>query len=91
MKIEVASWVETVIEYFWTNKTRILSEEADEVWQFDYPDYGGLPKKISNQFTSAFVDIIQSELIWALQRHKNKKAFAKNLLDTISNGVLVVK
>lgn len=35
------------------------AEEYEEYGVFDYPDYGGMPKKLSNQLSSALVDRIQ--------------------------------
>lgn len=44
---------------------------------FDYPDYGGLPFRLSNKLTSEFVDYIQD--LW-YTKHKSYKAFEKEIL-----------
>jgi len=50
---EVALWL-------YENKNSLKEKlKAEEYWVFDYPDYGGMPKKLSNQLSSALVDRIQ--------------------------------
>jgi len=44
-------------EYLWQNRKDLNTE--DKV--FDYPDYGGLPKRCSGRLTSGTVDWIQEE------------------------------
>lgn len=52
---EVALWL-------YENRNSLKEKfEADDYWIFDYPDYGGMPKKLSNQLNSALVDRIQDK------------------------------
>jgi len=53
----------TLVTKLWENKAHILSHQA-EGWEpdFEYPDYGGLPKRIAYRLSSEAVDAIQTTL-----------------------------
>lgn len=55
-----------------------LDEESGEV-EFDYPTYGGLPKKIANKLDGDFVDAIQEA--WPPHVYDRKSQFKSNILD----------
>lgn len=51
--------LERALNWLATNDYVATAEDAeDEI--FDYPEYGGLPKRISNQLSGDEVDYIQS-------------------------------
>jgi hypothetical protein len=49
---------------------------------FDYPDYGGLPKRISNRLSSEAVDALQSILD---MKFLNKRDFAKTYKQSLKD------
>lgn len=58
----------------WLNKNKYIITK--EYYEFDYPDYGGLPKKISNRLTSEAVDYIQEwtyDWNWTNEKEELKK------------------
>lgn len=46
---------EEMIDILWKNRKQTFDKE----YIFDFPEYGGLPKKIANKLASDVVDIIQ--------------------------------
>lgn len=100
MKIKTAKWVAPMLAYFWKNKKTIL-ERAKELavefggyekyeLDFDYPDYGGLPKSISNKLSSDVVDLIQEQLIDWLVGSRTEKSFYQTALSALTRETLVV-
>lgn len=51
----------------------------DECIEFDFPDYGGLPKRLSNRLDGDFVDAIQ--YTWPPYDYKTKAQFRNDILD----------
>lgn len=58
--------------------------------EFDYPDYGGLPKRIVNKLSSDVVDKIQCS-IGTLSTLRSKKRFAEKLVPLVVEDFVVVK
>lgn len=54
--------------------TRKLYNKEGKDLQWDFPDYGGLPKRIINQLSSEAVDAMQSVIS---QKFVSKKDFAR--------------
>ena len=86
IKLIVIPWFELLIDALWKNKSQMMKNE-----NFDFPDYGGLPKNISNKLTSEHVDFLQEHLINLLSSHKTKKQFAKELAEKLTSGIVSVK
>ena len=63
-------------DYLWENR-KVLNKEGDEGWVFDYPDYGGLPKRCAMKLSSGTVDWIQEN---APFDGMTKKEFRKNFI-----------
>lgn len=87
MKIELVTWLQEMVDHFWSHKKEVL----DDAYVFDYPDYGGLPKRISNRLYGDLVDSLQYELEPCLLRSKTKKEFAVELIDVLGRGLIKVK
>ena len=69
---------DSVFDFLWSNK--YFYNRFDSVnLHFDFPDYLGLPKGISNRLSSEFVDAIQSSLSTILA--SEKAIFAKKYLE----------
>jgi len=44
-----------IVDALWANRERINDGEGD----FDYPDYGGIPRRLYDKLTPDFVDAVQ--------------------------------
>ena len=56
-------WFEYSVDYLWNNRKEITKQFE----YFDYPDYAGIKKSISNRLYGDSVDVIQKHWkIWAL-------------------------
>lgn len=87
MRIELVPWLQEMIDYFWEQRAQIVNED----FVFDYPDYGGLPKRISNKLYSDLVDVLQYEVKPCLANSKTKRQFAGELIDVLGRGLIKVK
>lgn len=87
MKLQFVPWLEEMIDHFWAQRNKIL----DEDFEIDYPDYGGLPRRISGKLSVDLVDAIQYELKQCLWNTHSKKEFAVQLMDVLSRGLIKVK
>lgn len=65
------------LEYLWSIRKDIRSNEN---FEFDYPDYGGCPKKISHKLYGDHVDVIQGHLHEYIFE-TSKKKFINSMLD----------
>jgi len=78
---ERVSWekmhADEVIDFLWKNRKKILDEKLYPDG-FEFPDYGGLPKKTSNKLSGDFVDAIQAAFYELRENDKTTKPqFAK--------------
>jgi hypothetical protein len=60
-------------------------------FNFDFPDYAGLPKIISNRLRPDHVDILQESLYRVYQNTNTKKEFAIAICDLLSLDIVQVK
>lgn len=60
--------------------TRKLYNKEGKDWQWDYPDYGGLPKSISHTLSSEAVDAMQDVI---QDSFKRKRDFARAYRDRL--------
>lgn len=74
-----------MIDYIWDNRKSIIKKYDC----FDYPDYCGLPKRISKNLSSDFVDYMQSDVlvsVWNRDEEelelwaKNKKQLVEKII-----------
>lgn len=86
IKLKIAPWLEPLIDALWKNKSQMIKDRS-----FDYPDYGGLPKNISDQLPPGVVDILQDSVISFLESYRTKKQFAKKLAEELTNEIVSVK
>lgn len=97
MNLQPVDWLEPLIEYLWKHRKELMANaEYDSNYgipyiDFDYPDYGGLPKKISNRLYSSHVDIIQEHLFNMLNISKTKRVFAKTMCYHLTMDMVKVK
>ncbi len=73
-----------MLEHFWNVRRKIISGEID----FEYSDYGGLPKRISNKLPSEMVDVIQEEIVNWIELSQTKKQFMKIAAEHLSRGLI---
>ena len=79
-----------MVDWLWKNRSHVIEKydwgkDFDKGFieiEFDYPDYCGLPKKISYNLTGDFVDIVQ-ECITEMIQSKTKLKMKKTLKDCI--------
>lgn len=57
---KVTKTLKKAVNWLNTNKKLVKSKQKD-CYEFDYPDYWGMPKSISYRLSSSEVDWIQSE------------------------------
>lgn len=77
------------VDYLWNNrkelKKKFYNKDEPKPWEyqvFDYPDYYGMPKRISNKLDGDFVDALQRNTYLLLKgEFKTKKEFIKELLE----------
>lgn len=81
-------WLEPLILHLFEN--RPISDEEISEYCFDYPDYGGLPKKIVKKLTSDQLDIIQ-EYCGHWFEIKNFNSFRKTVAHDLSHGTIIIK
>jgi hypothetical protein len=67
------------VSFLW-EKRELIKTKNDE-FDFDFPDYGGLPKTIYYNFSSDVVDAIQHVLYCF--SFKTKRQFAKAIYDRL--------
>ena len=61
-----------ITDFLWKNRKRIIDE------RFDYTDYGGLPKRLSDKLSSDFVEAAQEAFDGlASGRIKTKEQFSR--------------
>lgn len=98
MKLQIAKWVEPTLDYLWDIRKRIIQDEERNKahlgdffgFSFRYPEYAGLPKKISSQIPDHVTNIINDETYFTLTNYKTKKAFCKEMLSLIANSSILV-
>ena len=74
---------EDMIEFLWSNRENLKADKIDGHYYFDYPNYGGLPKRISNKLSSEVVDRMQ-ELLYDLDYlFQNKLRFRKLMRESL--------
>lgn len=87
--------IEELVNEFWNMRKKIKddmmsSDKDDKLW-FDYPDYYGLSKKVSNRLSSDFVDSLQGDFFGELLRggidRYNKFFKSKRDLNKLINEV----
>lgn len=88
MKYTVVNWLEPMIDFFWENRKK-LKARADAGETIDYPEYFGLPKKISGQFSSNHVDLLQEHLSTAFSCG-TKNSFSKYIVELLTNDTVNV-
>jgi hypothetical protein len=86
IKLKIVPWLELLVDALWKNKSQMMKDRS-----FDYPDYGGLPKDVSDQLTSEHVDFLQENVIDILGSYRTKKQFAKRLVEDLTSGFVSVK
>lgn len=69
-----------MVDFLWSNRKNLLNEYNE--WEFDYPNYGGLPKKISNKLSGEAVDRIQN-LFQFPDRLNTKAKFRSEMRDAL--------
>ena len=67
---------EEIVDCLWENR----KQTNDPDWYFDYPEYGGLPHKISKKLNSHAVDIIQEVYNEYDMRGVKRKATLRGIL-----------
>lgn len=87
--MKIVSWFEPLVEHLWGMRAQVLCKEEDQEFNFDYPDYGGLPKKISNKLSSEIVDVIQDELLSWHENNTTKKQFMREVAAHLSRDTIV--
>lgn len=66
--------LQNLADEFWVMRAKFKkdilapSDEYESLW-FDYPDYYGLPKKISGRLSGDFVDSLQGEFFYEMKVH----------------------
>lgn len=73
---------EEMVEILWKNRNAELRDETYG-YNFDYPDYGGLPKRISNRLSGEAVDRIQDELCFPDDLFKSKAVFKRKMRELL--------
>jgi hypothetical protein len=63
--------------------TRNLYSEDGDARQWDYPDYGGLPKSISNKLSPEAVDAMQDIIQSSYNRKRDFARAYKNRLEEL--------
>jgi len=59
-----------LIDHLWKNRELLFNKN----FLFDYPDYAGLPKQVSQKLTSTVVDVIQEIFYYQNQTKFIKKS-----------------
>lgn len=79
-------WFSESVEFLWKNRKDLAEKythkNEPDYEMFDYPDYAGMPKKLSRRLSGDFVDVVQS--VWSDlldDNFKTKNKFIKELLD----------
>jgi hypothetical protein len=67
---------EIIVDVLWENRKQL----QDEDFYFDYPEYGGLPDRISDRLSSHAVDIIQETYNPYDMKDVKRKATWRNML-----------
>lgn len=78
-------WAKDMLRHFWDNKKEIIRKAEEDHWYLEYPDYLGLPKKISRQLSSDLVDALQAQLTDCLSENRTFKSFVKDLSETLDD------
>jgi hypothetical protein len=68
--------IERVVDHLWERRAEYRGEEPRD---FDFPDYGSLPKSISYKMSPEFVDAIQ-HYVGRMDRYKRKRDFRSGLI-----------
>lgn len=76
-----------MINHFWGNKQEILNNKD---YNFDFPDYGGLPTSTYSKLLAHHVDLIQTDLMYWLISAKTKSHFSKLFVRGLSNDTIKV-
>ena len=79
-RFSVDPLLDELVDYLFNARRKLIY--VDGGVDFDYPDYGGLPKKISNRLSSDVVDRIQSNLE-EIAQSRTKKSFEAELVPLI--------
>lgn len=87
MKYRVASWLQPLIDWFWSNKANILAEED---FVFDHPNYAGMPADIWQQLEPHVVDTLQECITELLRSSRTRTSFAKQVVNSLGNGLVVI-
>lgn len=66
----VSQWMFDAAEYLWENR-KIISGDG----VFDYPDYGGLPRRCASKLSPGTVDWIQEEAPFNMSKREFQKSF----------------
>lgn len=61
---KVTKTLKSAVSWLNKNKKKI---KLEKYWEFDYPDYCGMPPKICSRLSSDEVDWIQEEIDWLEQ------------------------
>lgn len=83
MRIKISPWFSEMVDVLWDNRAELTyppENQDDPDNTFDYPNYGGLPKRISNKLQSDTVDMIQENQDW-LFKCRTKKEFTRHLVE----------
>jgi hypothetical protein len=94
MKLTIVSWLEPLIDYLWSVRKPLLEEarKNNQGWiNFDYPNYGGLPKAIYTKLGPDHVDLIQTFLYDWYVKSKNKVQFGNHVTQTLTNYIVSAK
>jgi hypothetical protein len=77
-------------DFLWDNRKKFLYGSSERC-QFDFPDYAGMPRKLSNKLSVDDVDAIQ-QAIASLGKNWNKSSFSEELMRSLlSFGCLDAK
>jgi hypothetical protein len=94
--IQIDEWVKPLIDWFWLERIRILKDVSDNIklvgdyygFQVYYPEYGGMPKFISNQLNDLHLDLINKYIVSILTDYPKEKDFKKKFLSILTNSTI---
>ena len=69
-----------ITDHIWKNRKKLAKTD----YEFDYPDYLGLPKRIANKLSPEAVDAIQ-EIMWVIEDGYNKRFYKKLLFQSMKD------
>lgn len=97
MKLKVANWIDPTLNHLWDMRKQIIEDaETDKAhlgdifgFYFGYPDYAGLPAKVSKNIPDNLAQIIHEETYYVLKnKAKTKKAFFKEMLKALTDNTV---